>query len=391
METIFAVLGFLALLCALWPLGVLSADRQVTFVKPEDMREYSLAAGAVAYKGGLAGRDPAGRVKPFVPGDTFIGIFYEYVSNASGAAGAANVRVITGGIFQHALTSGALTDVGKPAFATADDTIALRGHPDAFVGYVVQYMTTNTVLIRMKHRGETPPNGVGSIELKVTGHEQFSATGTDGATHGNVYIGTPGGGFEVKSILGAGVSPNDAEDGGIKLAFDAVAEIALASVRTINDCLPVDEGLTFEVDLCFTDKADAAAVDLDFGFGTALTTNSEANVDHGDMVQLASFHLDGNSDNILVQSDDNTTDVAAVDTTIDNDSATDVSKKFKIIVRPTGVVEFWIAGARVLSTTVFALLSTADVGAFVNLEKTNDDTSAEVIIKNLRVAGAAAA
>ena len=109
------------------------------------------------------------------------------------------------------------------------------------------------------------------------------------------------------------------------------------------------------------------------------------------MVQLASFHLDGNSDNILAQSDNNTTDVEATDTTVDNDSTTDVPKKFKIVGRVDGTVEFWIAGARVLSTTSFALLSTALVAAFINVEKTSNDTTAVVTFRNLRVCGAAAA
>jgi len=125
--------------------------------------------------------------------------------------------------------------------------------------------------------------------------------------------------------------------------------------------------------------------------GTALTTNSEANIDHADMVQLAAFHMDGNSDNILCQSDDNTTDVAPVDSTIDNDSTTDVPKHLHICVRPSGDVEFWVDNSRVLATTTFKVAADAELAAFVNMEKTANDTSATVIVRNLRVAGAAAA
>jgi hypothetical protein len=146
-----------------------------------------------------------------------------------------------------------------------------------------------------------------------------------------------------------------------------------------------------ELEFCAPDSGDSNTLDIDFGFGTALTTNSEADIDHADQVQLLGFHMDGASDNVLAQSDDNTTDVAAVDTTIDNDSTTDVPKKYKIVIRPTGVGELWVAGVRVLSTTVFTILSTALVGAFVNMEKTSNDTTASIIIGKLRVAAGMAA
>jgi hypothetical protein len=129
-------------------------------------------------------------------------------------------------------------------------------------------------------------------------------------------------------------------------------------------------------------------MDVDWGLGTALTTNSQADIGHSDMVQLACFHLDGLVANILAQSDDNTTPVTPLDTTIDNSLS--VAKKFKIIVRPDGTVEFWIDAVRVLSTTAFAVLSTAMLAAFINMEKVTDAGAAELIFRNLRVAGGCA-
>jgi len=357
----------------------LAADKQVSTAASQLLREYGVAGSVTIYKGAFVGLNPAGYAKPFEPGDLFAGIAYEQKDNsASTTAGAISVRVITEGDAQLTLASVALTDVGMPCFATDDNTLSLTGHPDAYVGRIINYVTTNTCLVRLRAFGEAPPNGTGSITLALTGHEAFTATG---ATAGTAILGA----FDFKTILGPGALMVDAEDAGIQLAFDNTAEIALASVRTRNDCLPVDKGLTFDVDLVVSDKGDDTALDIDFGFGTALTTNSEADIDHADMAQLACYHLDGNSDNILAQSDDATTDVAAVDTTIDNDSTTDVAKHFKIIVRPAGTVEFWIDGARVLSTTDFALLSTANVAAWINMEKTSNDTTAEIIFKNLLV------
>jgi len=359
----------------------LSADAQVPVAASQETREFPVAAAETIYKGGFVGLDPAGYAKPFEPGDLFAGIATGTQDNSSGAAGALDVQVITLGDFYFDLTGASMDDVGKPVFATDDATLAFTGHPDAFVGRFMNYMASGEALIRMRAWGEKPPNGVGSIELAVTGHEAIAATGTTAGTF------TLDAGFDGKSALGLGLLMNAAEGGGIKGAFDATAEVALASVRMTNATLPVDKGITFETDLVVSDSGDNAALDVDWGLGTALTTNSEADIDHADMAQLACFHLDGNSDNILCQSDDATTDVAPVDSTKDNDSTTDVPKKFKIVVRPDGEVQFWIDGARVLSSTTFAVLSTANLAAFVNMEKTSNDTTAEVIFRNLRVAG----
>lgn len=385
------MIGFttLAVIVAFWAFVrafALSANAQVVVDDTSmSIRAWLVGAGVHIYKGALVGVDPAGYLKAFVPGDMFVGVAYEEFNNsASSSVSTTKCRVIVTGDVEYTLSGAAVKDVGKPVYATADNAIALTGHPDAYVGRILYYVTTNTVLVRLKSPGEVAPNGVGSIELKLTGHETFTATG---ATAGTSYLG----GFELKSILGTGWVQNDAEGGGIKADFDAVAEVALASLRQTNDNLPVDKGITMELDFVAADKGDANALDIDIGLGTALTTNSEADIDHADMAQLAAFHIDGASDNILAQSDDATTDVAAVDTGVDNDSTTDVPKKLKIVVRPTGAVEFWIDGVRKLSTTTFALAPTANVGAFVNMEKTADNTTASIILRNLRVAGGCAA
>lgn len=384
MTLIFSILAVLVIAFLARPLFAASANATLNRFVDQELRSYPVGAAVHIYRDTAVGVDPAGHLKAFVPGDVFVGIAYEECDNSAGAAAALNCRVYVLGDFELPLTSVAKTDTGRPLFATADNTFALTGHPDAYVGRILNKERTDYCVVRLKSPGERPPNGFGSVTLQLTGHESFTATGATAGT-------SPVGAFDLKSILGPGFAVRDAEDGGIALAFDATAEIALASVRTPNDILPIDKGLTAEFDMCVTDKGDAAAVDLDIGFGTALTTNSEASVDHADMVQLFAVHMDGASDNILLQSDDNTTDVAPADTTIDNDSTTDVPKHFKLIVRPTGVCECWIDGVRVLSSTAFAMLSTANVAFFANAEKTSDDTTFECVIRNLTVKAGCAA
>lgn len=380
-----AIAAVVILVLALLPARLLSANTHIDQQTDQEFKLFAVAANVRIYGGARVGLNPAGYLKPFEPGDIFAGISKQECNNTGGLDGAKSVLVRTLGDFELVIAGVALTDRNKPVFATADDAQALTGHPDAYMGRVVHYLAANKALVRLRTWGEKPPNGSGSAEIVIGGQEAFEATGAASTTKYHPS------GLQAKSILGLGVLQVDAIAGGVRFDFDAVAEVALASLRGIFGTFETAKGVTFDATLVVADKGDNAALDIDFGLGTPLTANSEADVDHADMVNLACFHMDGNSDDIKAQSDDNVTDVAPVDTTIDNDSATDIAKRFQIIVRPSGVVEFWINGARVNSATVFAVAAASRIAPFINVEKTNDDTVAVLLLSRLRVAGAAAA
>lgn len=370
------------------------------------LRHVSRTAKLLVYKnqhiyvGSMVGLTPSGYAKTFEPGDKFAGISQDEYYNNSSTDGAASVAgdvatirgrtyitVVTGGECQVTLSNLTEEDLDTPTFATSDSAWAQLGHPDAYTGMIVEIEqgSTTKAWVKLPEADEVAPNGIGSYVAESRFAGDFAASG---AASASIYVG----GFTCKSILGTGLTAVAAADGGITGTFDAVAEVALNSIRQAIASFPVNKGVTFEASFVVSDKGDVAGtapdgLDFDWGLGTALTANSEANIDHADMVNLACFHMDGNGDSIFAQSDNNTTDVASVDTTIDNDSTTDVAKSFKIIVRISGAVEFWIDGARVLSTTTFAVADTAKLAGFVNMEKSSDDTTAAFILYRLRVAG----
>ena len=358
----------------------LSTNRVLSFFTPQYRLAYPVKAAVTIYQGASVGLDPAGYAKPFVAGDKWVGLAYDKADNASGAAGAINVRIYSIGDPVLPFTAVAITDIGRPVFATADDTYDFTGHTDAFVGYLIGRKTASEGQVRLKRAGELPPNGVGNFFIDEVGEGEVEATG---AASTSKYVRA----MIHKSILGLGVYQTNAADGGLTLEFDAVAEVALSSIRQSQALFPVSKGITLEVWAALPDKGDNVALDIDMGLGTALTTNSEANIDHADMVDLAAFHSDGNDASIFCQSDDNTTDVANTDTALDFDTATPTYRYLKIVVRPSGSVEFWVDGARVLSTTTFAVRNTVNLAPFVNMEKTSDDTTAKLLVKRIRACG----
>lgn len=380
----------LAIAAALWaltrPAFLLTADRLLTMAVGQDKVNYPVKSGVHIYRHAFIGLDPAGYAQPFVPGlHEFKGIAFQEVDATSDSAdGDSTIELHTLKDVVETLTGATVADVGKPVYATDDETLALSGHPLALVGIIVRWEATDTVLVRMRRPGETPPSGQGSVTLKLSGHELVEPTG---ATAGDALVGA----FEFESILGPGFVFNDEEDGGFELEFDATAEIALSSIRTPHDIFPVDKGLRMSLDVNITANGDAAAPDLDIGFGTALTTDSQASIDHAAMVQLVALHVDGNSLNLLVQSDDNSTDVAPTDSTIDYAEGTPFH--VDICVSPAGLCKIWVDGvdAGALANKTLQVLSTALLAAFINLEKTSDDTVYRLVVKNLVVTAGMAA
>ncbi len=361
----------------------LSANANVDRLIDQELREFEVAAAAHVYRGALLGLSVAGYVKPFIPGDEFAGIAYAESDNSSGADAAKKVKVAVQTDFVFTLTSVSPKHAGLAVYATADNAVSLTGHPDAFVGRVVHKYEANKAVIRMKGPGEKPgPQDTGSLEIVRDFVAPLVETGAAGGGTVTNYDG-----LRLVSALGLGVKNVAGANGGADLEFDAQAEIAQASIET-PEVFKASGGVTFEARLHLPDIADAAAFDAVWGLVDGITANSRASMDHTDATDLALFHMDGNAAAILAESDDNTTDVSPVDTTIVNVVAAGSFKDFKIIIRTDGSAEFYIDGVRVLSSTTFAVRSTAVLGAIVNAEKTADATTAKIRIVKLRVAGA---
>jgi len=383
MTWLFILTLAIAFIALARPMPVLSANVEIDRFVDQELREFPVAAAVYIYKGALVGLHPVtGYLKPFEGGDIFVGIAYEEMDNSSGAAGAVNCQVYTEGDFELTVTGVSIADSGREVYAVADDAVSLVGHPDGFVGHIVHYFGTNLAVVRLRKMYETPNRG-GADCLEFI--YRAGGVGVTGAVAGNQPLAD----FQAVSALGLGSTIDQA--GAIQLAFDGVAEIAQASIET-PVALSITKGITLQARLHMTDSGDNAALDVDWGIANVLDGTTRADMDDASLTRHARFHMNGNSDNILAESDDNTSDVTATDTTIDNDTTAGAVKEFVLIARPDGSVEFWIDGSQVLSSTTFGVGSAAGLfAAFINLEKTNNDTTAELICHYLRVAGSRAA
>jgi len=366
----------------------LTANGNLGVMPDQKLRQYPVAAAVHIYRDGIMGLDPAGMLKPFVPGDELVGLAYEEIDNSAGAAAAKKCRVRGECDFPFALSGAANLDAGRAVYATADDAIALIGHPDAFLGRVLHKDAdaANSVIVRMKNVNRWTPADTGALEFLFIGGP-VNPTGQAGAAADFVQPS----GMIASSVVGLGVTQALVAGGGADLTFDATSEVADASLRT-PAVLLASKGVTFHGILHATVLAADTSAEFDWGLETLTDTAASRATPTGinALTDIALFNMVGNAADINAQSDNGTTDVAPTDTTVDNVvTAVTGEKEFHVIVRPSGAVEFWIDRVRVLATTTFAVATTALLGGIVNMVKTVGTVVPAMRIRKLRVCGAA--
>lgn len=389
----------------------LSANTKIRFMDPPQNRAKSAheVAGSVhIYAGAFVGTNPAKYLKPFEPGDRFRGIADEEFNNTSTTSGALSAlgddgernkpkcRVITEGYIVYTLTGVTIADLGKPVYATADDALGFIGHPDAFVGWVDAKYDTNTAVIKLAGPLARPDLGTGVVlfdEDYTSGFAEVLTAGNEQWIRGLRYDSIGAG-----ITTGAGISPLGNTAGTYaKMLLDNDNEAENLSIHT-PEILSLSYGMTFYMKGRLATAGGAATDDLDFGIITAasssITDAIRANIDVTTAgIKLAKFHLDANANDVFVGSDDDSSVVAATDTTIDNSTSAD--SEYMVIVRTSGVAEFWArvttgSWARLLSSTAFSVgsSSTTYFSGFVNLEKSTGTGVPQVNIDRLRIGGA---
>lgn len=118
----------------------LTADRNVDFYTSQELIDLPVDDNVRICKGAFVGRNRAtGYARPLVAGDDFLGIAYRSADNtaAGHVAGGITVRLHQGVDIVHALSGVVAGDIGKDAYASADDTLTLAPAGNSRIGRVV--------------------------------------------------------------------------------------------------------------------------------------------------------------------------------------------------------------------------------------------------------------
>lgn len=387
-------------------MSALTANAQIDNAVLSPIHLFEVQALAHIWKGSAVGKNPAGYVKPFEPGDEFVGLAFEEADNTTGGNGDTDVvdpttglptqkgtiQVYTEGDFVLTLTSVTTGDIGRPVYATSSGDYAFTGHPDAYVGRVKSKDSTNKAWVTLKRPGEVAPNDGSSINIMVDyATEQHAALDENDGFSGSGKLKVTG--------VGAGLTAGttglllDQDNGEAVLLLDNDSEAENVSLETAR-CFNITKGITAEF-TCRKSVVAATAADIDFGLagGIDITTTQLADMQATTASFLyALFHIDAEDDNVDFCSDNNSTVVAPTDTTIDN--AVGTNKTYRVIVRTDGTVEAWVDSGsgftRVLSSTAFAVGASGILAGVFNIEKGANTDVPEARLRKMRVAGALA-
>lgn len=179
----------------------------------------------------------------------------------------------------------------------------------------------------------------------------------------------------------AGIMFAAMQGGGYSVQFSATAEAQKADLLS-DKAFALDSNWIFEAVVNVITAADADVVDVSVGVANA-THASDAD----SITESAFFHLDSNGSlNILAESDDGTTEVAATDTTKDWAAGT----PFHVMLdgRDSENVKYYVNGVEVLSAT--ANLgdiddATGPLKALFHVEKSANDSLFSIRLLKMEV------
>lgn len=132
----------------------LAADSPRVYEKGE-INEFGVIAGDIIYEGAAVGDNASGYARPLQAGDPFRGFAESNADNSAvgAAAGDVNVRTLMKGRIKLSISAAAITDVGKPVYASDDNTFTFTQSTNTFIGRAVRFESTGVMLVEFAAKG----------------------------------------------------------------------------------------------------------------------------------------------------------------------------------------------------------------------------------------------
>lgn len=166
--------------------------------------------------------------------------------------------------------------------------------------------------------------------------------------------------------------------GGMRFVLDATNEAQKIDALSHRPVALAGDWI-FYADVCI-DAAAGSATDISIGVADGTHAS-----DFQSVASFCTIHIDGASQDILVQSDDGTTDVAPVDSNLNWTAAT----PFNLVIdgRNPADIGLYINGIRETATATTLAIAAAASGlkACVHIEKTSSTNTADVTVANMKV------
>jgi len=109
-----------------------------------------IIAADIVYEGAAVGDNASGYGRPLVAGDKFLGHSVDKVDNTSGAAGAKDIRLLSGRYRLEVALVGLITDVGQPVYMSDDATYTFLAPGNSYVGVITRYVSATKMEIECR-------------------------------------------------------------------------------------------------------------------------------------------------------------------------------------------------------------------------------------------------
>jgi predicted RecA/RadA family phage recombinase len=173
----------------------------------------------------------------------------------------------------------------------------------------------------------------------------------------------------------------------VQLGGAHVLELTATNEAQKVDLLSVDgfaKGANAIVEGAFRVLSDGAGTVVDFSLGVASATHAS---DADQIAESVFAHLDANNTNIMLESDDGTTEVAATDSTLDYVEGVNVANRVEVWfdMRDPADVQIYVDGVLALGATVFNVnVAVGPLFLLVHLEKSISTDTYKIAVDWLR-------
>ena len=169
-------------------MATLAADSPMIMVGGE-RNHIPIIADDIVYEGALVGDNASGYGQPLVAGDPFRGHAVKKVDNTGGAAGVKNIEVLSGRYRLEVSLAGAITDVGRPVYASDDSVLTFIGAgasgANSYVGVVTRYISATKLEVEFRPGEE---DEFGSNLNRILKTDDYTTLVTDSGKI--IYLGT---------------------------------------------------------------------------------------------------------------------------------------------------------------------------------------------------------
>lgn len=262
-------------------------------------------------------------------------------------ASGAKVGVYVSGIFRMAKTTTMVMLIGSRVFwdHSANKIHLLHGNDrDFFVGTIAG--------------GTAPGNDGASAATTALVNLNVRPTYNVSFEHG---------GFASLPVSTAGFVHVMGTGEGVNLIMDTATEAQKLDALSIQGASPASIGI-LDALICINVNGDSSTFDGSIGLA-----NGTHATDADSITESLFVHIDGNSANINLESDDGTTEVNATDTTIDFTAGTPFL--FQADLRNLSDIQCYIDGVLMLPSSVFKLnVATGPLKLLAHIEKTSDNS-----------------